>query len=546
MKTIQLPFDIALAPITHLRAGALTCIYEEGKLRYIKKGEFEILRMIYVAVRDKNWTTVPYKIEEEKIQIKDKSFLISYTALHEFGEIRFKSFTEIKGAEDGTISFYFKGEALSAFQRNRIGLCVLHPIKECAGNKATVISPAGSSYEGLFPKQVSPHQPFKNIRQLKWTVDGQIDAEVFFEGDIFETEDQRNWSDNSYKTYSTPLEILYPVLVKKGDRVEQKVILQISDQEAKPNNSPTISQENKIPFPKIGYARSREPLTDAQIALLQKIPFDHYRITLRLNEEDWKEGWLLAVAEAKKLATKIELVVFFNKNSEEEINQLSETLQPFKTFIQSLLVLRVGKEISSPDLLRGAYAIIKKTFVDVKLGYGTETNFVEVNRNRPENVPYDFVNFGLNPQLHASDTRTIIENRQAQKYLLDTAKQFSNGKEIYVSPITFNNKNDPNDDRLHTSFGAIWTLNTLRNSSGANSLTLYETKGRNGLLKQDSRQENVFTETEVYKLLCEIKSFNPKWVIINNDERKQFIVENENGERLVINYPDLNILIGFS
>jgi hypothetical protein len=124
-------------------------------------------------------------------------------------------------------------------------------------------------------------------------------------------------------------------------------------------------------------------------------------------------------------------------------------------------------------------------------------------------------------------------------------QQFSEGKEIYVSPITLNNKDDTSDDKLHTSFGAIWTLNTLRNLSGAQSLTLYETKGRNGLLKKDINQQNVFTETEVYKLLCEIKSFNPKWIIRNNDERKPFIVENEYGERMAINHPDLNDLIDF-
>jgi hypothetical protein len=75
---------------------------------------------------------------------------------------------------------------------------------------------------------------------------------------------------------------------------------------------------------------------------------------------------------------------------------------------------------------------------------------------------------------------------------------------------------------------------------------LYETKGRNGLLKQDIIEKNLFTETEVYKVLCEIKSFNSKWIITNNDERKQFIVENEYGERLAINYPDLNDLIGLA
>jgi D-apionolactonase len=416
-------------------------------------------------------------------------------------------------------------------------------MKECAGNKATIIGPDGSSSEGMFPKLVSPHQPFKNIQQLKWKIE-EVKAELFFEGDIFETEDQRNWSDNSYKTYSTPLEIPYPVLVREGERVEQKVILQISGKGDEQNNGPTFPKENKIPFPKIGYARSEEPLTSIEIGLLNKIPFDHYRVTLSLSKEDWKEGWLLAVTEAKKLAANIELVVFFDKGSEEEINQLSEALQPSKNIIQSLLVLQEEEKISSADLLRVVYDTIKKTFNDVKLGYGTDANFVEINRDRPGNVPYDFVNFGLNPQLHANDTRTIIENLEAQKDLLHTAQQFCEGKEVFVSPITLNNKNDSNDDRLHTSFGAIWTLNTLRNLSGADSLTIYETKGRNGLLKQDAKQQSGFTETEVYNLLCEIKSFNPKLIITNSDEKKQFIVENESGERLAINYPDLDVLIG--
>ena len=33
---------------------------------------------------------------------------------------------------------------------------------------------------------------------------------ISFTGDLFEMEDQRNWTDASYKTYSTPLRIPYP------------------------------------------------------------------------------------------------------------------------------------------------------------------------------------------------------------------------------------------------------------------------------------------------------------------------------------------------
>jgi hypothetical protein len=251
----------------------------------------------------------------------------------------------------------------------------------------------------------------------------------------------------------------------------------------------------------------------------------------------------LAFEETKKLETKNELVIFFNKGSEEEVEELLDVLQSSAKLIKSILVLQEKEKITSPELLNSAYAKIKEVLGDVKIGYGTDANFVEVNRNRSVNVQYDFVSFGLNPQLHANDTRTIIENLEAQKDLLHTAQQFCEGKEIFVSPITLNNKNDPDDDRLHTSFGAIWTLNTLKNLSAAHSVTLYETKGRNGLLKQDIIQGNFFIEPEVYKLLCEIKSFNPKWIITNGDEIKNFIVENEYGERLAINYPDLDVLI---
>ncbi len=41
-----------------LRAGPLTMLYENGDLRYIRLGEHEIVRRLYVAVRDRNWGTV--------------------------------------------------------------------------------------------------------------------------------------------------------------------------------------------------------------------------------------------------------------------------------------------------------------------------------------------------------------------------------------------------------------------------------------------------------------------------------------------------------
>ncbi len=53
-------------------------------------------------------------------------------------------------------------------------------------------------------------------------------ARVEFEGEVFEMEDQRNWTDASFKTYCTPLEIPYPVEVTKGTKISQKITISVA------------------------------------------------------------------------------------------------------------------------------------------------------------------------------------------------------------------------------------------------------------------------------------------------------------------------------
>ena len=46
-------------------------------------------------------------------------------------------------------------------------------------------------------------------------------------GDIFEMEDQRNWSDASFKTYCTPLALPFPVEIDAGTAVTQEVCISL-------------------------------------------------------------------------------------------------------------------------------------------------------------------------------------------------------------------------------------------------------------------------------------------------------------------------------
>ena len=111
-----------------LKAGPLNLFYEAGDLRYIKYGDKEIIRRIYVAVRDRNWDTVKPVLSNVKMDIEGDSFIITYTVSNIQSDIDFCWQGKIIGKANGTITFSMDGEARSTFWRNRIGFCILHPM----------------------------------------------------------------------------------------------------------------------------------------------------------------------------------------------------------------------------------------------------------------------------------------------------------------------------------------------------------------------------------------------------------------------------------
>ena len=85
---------------------------------------------------------------------------------------------------------------------------MLHPIEECRGRPCEVETVDGVKVSATFPETIHPHLPFANVRALSHEVEAGVLATVRLEGDTFETEDQRQWGDASYKTYSRPQALL--------------------------------------------------------------------------------------------------------------------------------------------------------------------------------------------------------------------------------------------------------------------------------------------------------------------------------------------------
>ncbi len=547
IKEILLPFDVELLLIKKVQAGDLTCLYEAGNLRTIKFGDTEILRMVYGAVRNENWETIAVEISDESMEENENGFIINYAATYLSGDINYRADFIIEGKANNSISFSMKGEALSSFKKNRIGLCILHPIKECAGKNVQITKPAGTDYQSVFPVNISPHQPFLNIQQMDWQTDDGLQATLALKGDVFETEDQRNWTDSSYKTYCTPLQIPFPVIVKAGDKIEHQITLAVKQDESYQfNKTINTTREEKIVFPKIGYCRSnnQEALTEELVAIFKQIPFDHYRVELNINESSYQQQLMDAAKEAILLNTQLELVVFLEDDHEKLLLGFINHLELVKNHVASILVLHKNYKTTAHKLIDDVYPIFKKAFPLIQIGYGTNAYFTELNRIPPEQSPCDFVSFSINPQVHASDTRTLLENLEHQPDLITTARLFFFDKSIHVSPVTLKKRSNPDatadagniqvaDARQHTYFNAFWTLLCVQNFSEAGFITFYELLGEAGIYR-------INQPSPVYEVLKALKQFNPQYVIkryCNADlVMDGLMVENEKGERLVFKF----------
>ena len=553
-----------------LRAGSLTAQYENGSLRYIRQGKVEILRMIYAALRDHNWGTVEAVIQDEKIEKDPNSFHITYRADYCQNDINFKADYMISGSSAG-ITFTMRGVARSSFKKNRIGFCVLHPVKECAGKTCTVKHPDGSQTNGEFPQYISPHQPFKNIRTMRWQPATGVTTEISFTGDIFEMEDQRNWVDASYKTYCTPLELPFPVQVKEGRVIEQTVELKVQGKistAAVASEPAFMVSDEKIPFPRLGFGASylKETLDSISAARLRELNADHYRFDIRPGERDWSADTARELTNAAVLQAEAEVALHIDPGDLTAFNACIKQLADKAHQIACITVFNSLKKSTDGALLQRVVPVLRSAFPEAAVGAGSNCYFTELNRERTPTELIDYLTFSINPQVHAFDNQSLTETLEGHRYLVESATNFAGNKAIHVSPITFKMRFNPDaiglesgpapgelpstvDPRQLSLFGAAWTLGSIKYlaESGARRITYYETAGWRGLLQGDRDSElpekfnavkgQVFPAWQIFKWVLAFKegSIIPvsgsqplviDGLMLQNDKKRRMLVAN--------------------
>ncbi|MBP60419.1 MAG: hypothetical protein CMJ62_02730 [Planctomycetaceae bacterium] len=486
-----------------LRAGPLSMTFDVDNvmLRFVRVGKAEVLRGINAPVRNQFWGTVPPRASDIRLQESDGAFQLTFDVKCQERDIDFFWKGRIVGNSEGHVVFTFDGEAHSTFLRNRLGFCILHG-PSAAGQSWRIEDIQGNETPGHFPKFIAPDQPAKNIRAISHEIAPGVWAQVRCEGDTFEMEDQRNWTDASFKTYCTPLEIPYPVKVVKGTRISHKVQISLRGdlsqllRDNQPTDEVTLSLveggQALHTLPGIGLQLSSQvdQLEAAQTTRLKALNMDHLRVTLTPASDSFASVLEQATTQASALGVSLHVGIQIGEKPAPELQRLADAIKITQPPVSAWLVLAADQK-----KFQLARRILGPVVPVSRIGTGEDTNFTELNRNRAVDSHVQMISYGMNPQCHAIDTLTMVENLEIQADTVHSARQFVGDRPLLISPITLRVQGVRQaplagelpsnvDARQPSVFTAGWTLGSIKYlaQAGADSLTYYETVGWKGVM----------------------------------------------------------------
>lgn len=453
-------------------------LIRDGSLGPIHSAGHEIIRRIFVTVRDRNWQEVTPAQWETKIDSERRT--ISVYARHQSDLVDFEwRGTFELAADHRSARFAFEGKAQRDMDVCRLGLIVLHPPEAMIGSRITA---RGQSEESLtIPQLISPQpivdgvpgaltEPFSELR-IERAGFGAL--KLSFGGDLFELEDQRNWGDASFKSYCTPLRLGYPRTVREGTRVAHRVEIRfepaaLDTQEQKTSFARRTAAASPVEFPKLGCEWRKELSLTSGNAL--QASYRHYYIDATSAAG---VDHLRALLEWSPHA-RIEVGVDAQDQRALPSHQLSLVLEHINQ-IKRVLVYGAGTGLASAWAIESwRRAIQDATSSQVPVLAATRGYYVEYNRSAPLGAATQGIAFPLSATVHTDEVGTIVDNAATVADMASTARQLMRLAEVAVVPLALYYPCTPPQANFPPPLVLPWlTATTIHAAlSGITSITL--------------------------------------------------------------------------
>ncbi|WP_336799109.1 hypothetical protein [Kaistia sp. MMO-174] len=445
-------------PVRNLAAGALSASYDRGALRWVRWHGREILRGLSFLVRTPGWGTPDAEISELEIAEDTAQFSVGYTARYRNGAAIVSARIRFTGTAVGTLDATATILPETDFETNRTGFVVLHPLDGVVGRELAVEHASGGTKAFVMPEAISPGQPLFDIRAITHSPEPGLTVAVRFEGDVFEMEDHRNWSDASFKTYSRPIGLPYPYRLEAGTPTRQSVTVTVRDDlerkqpaaaasGASDPTTVTIGKATDVRLPRIGIGLPAA-LADAALAVapqLSTLVGAHLLLRYDPSAGDTPED-IGAAAELSRrtgLAIAFELLLAAPADPRPEIAEAARLLADAGIAPLSVAAFpKVDEASFQPGEARppapaeaAIHAALRESFPGIPAGSGSPAFFTELNRKRPPAGSFDFITHATAPTVHAADDLSVIETLQSLPHILRSARAIAGSAPHHIGPI---------------------------------------------------------------------------------------------------------------
>jgi hypothetical protein len=398
----------------------------DGALRGVTFAGREIVRLIDMPIRDADWGTLP--TETVSIEVTSERLRRAFRTLD--GGFA-GSFAADVTATDAGVRLEARVEitALREVRVNRVGFILLHPLRGVVGEAVEVRHADGRIAEARFPVAISPGQPVRDIAGLSHRVEG-VAVDIAFAGDVFEMEDQRNWTDASFKTYCRPLALPRPYAMAVGEVVRQEIIVTVTGGGAEVVPARAAPERARMPEIMLAHEPS---LTGPAVAGLEAVAAGGVL---------WR--WRAGDAPAP-VAGPVTLEIVTGDPAADIARAAAAGIAPARVVALPEGYLASHQPEGPWPAARPMELVplVRAAFAGAEAGGGMLTNFTEFNRCPPDPAQVDFVTFGTTAIVHAADDASVIETLEAVPQVIGSAQALAEGRPLRLGLMAMGMRSNP-------------------------------------------------------------------------------------------------------
>ncbi len=299
----------------------------------------------------------------------------------------------------------------------RVGPCVLHYVPR-PGATITTDRPSHSGAVKIGQK-ISSGRIVTGYRVLSYSV-GPMPITIEFDGGLFEMEDQRNWTDNTFKSYTPPLSDPRPLHLRK-DQVLTYAVRVTAGAAPRPQSKQSSAgvAPSKVAvveagptkttslLPEIGVAHPGGPFSRGLLSQLEEVRPAFVHLLVDLGDRDWKSRLRADLLGVSRLGSRAVVTVDCPSGRRRDLPALAET---GSGLIDTAFLFDSGQPLTSDELADAGRLSFDGT--EVRVGAGSRGHFANLNLAGRVPDAAQVVGVPLAAAAHDDDRRALTTGLQ--------------------------------------------------------------------------------------------------------------------------------------